>query len=376
MKKIKVLFVAANPLDSDRLKLDEEIRAISSKIRASEHRDLLQLQAVWAVRPDDLLQALNEHRPDIVHFSGHGTASGEIVLLDDNGAAKPVSATAMTALFRTLKDNIHVVVLNACYSRSQAEAITDVIDCSIGMNTAIGDEAAIVFAASFYRALGFGRSLQDAFDQGRTALLLEGIPEADTPELLMNAGLDSSQLFILREDDAPEYQPPIVGRLWLTGSTLSMSGVSNTNPARSFSVRAHPLDEPPIKLQFDVTNPNKLDLKIDRFFIDVIDFANVEINKVWIWLGAGMPIRKFECTIMPEIGRYECVKISEGFEYIRLSNGEMESFGIEIRTGTEGLYRLRLSMEYSIGEVSQQIELDDKVEEIGFFHKDKHSIER
>ena len=45
----------------------------------------------------------------------------------------------------------------------------------------IGDDAAITFAASFYRAIGFGRTIQEAFDQGRTALMLEGIPEERTP---------------------------------------------------------------------------------------------------------------------------------------------------------------------------------------------------
>src|SRR5690348_11295843 len=56
--------------------------------------------------------------------------------------------------------------LNACYTRVQAEAISDVIDYVIGMNATIGDKAASAFAASFYRAIGFGRSVKDSFDQG------------------------------------------------------------------------------------------------------------------------------------------------------------------------------------------------------------------
>ena len=85
-------------------------------------------------------------------------------------------------------------MLNACYSRPQAEALAETIDCSIGMNQPIGDEAAIVFAASFYRALGFGRSVQEAFELGKAALLLEGIPEDKTPELLTRAGVDASAM--------------------------------------------------------------------------------------------------------------------------------------------------------------------------------------
>jgi CHAT domain-containing protein len=125
---IKILFLASNPDNTSALKLDEEMRSITNKIRASDYRDVLALTSLWAVRPDDLLQALNEHKPQIVHFSGHGSSEGEIVLMDDNRNVKPVSTAALKMLFTTLKDNIRVVILNACYSRTQAEAITGVID--------------------------------------------------------------------------------------------------------------------------------------------------------------------------------------------------------------------------------------------------------
>lgn len=197
MNKIKALFLAANPGDTEKLALDVEIREITSKIRAADFRDSIDLISVWAVRPDDLLQMLNQHKPQIVHLSGHGSDAGEIILTDNNGVSKPVSSRAIKALFTTLKDNIRVVLLNACFSRPQAEAITEVIDCAIGMNKSIGDEAAITFAASFYRAIGFGRSIQEAFDQGIAALLLEGIPEDNTPELLARNGVNPSQVVLI-----------------------------------------------------------------------------------------------------------------------------------------------------------------------------------
>jgi hypothetical protein len=182
---MKTLFLAANPIGTQQLALDEEIREITNKIRLSDARDVLELVSVWAVRPDDLLQYLNQYKPQIVHFSGHGSDAGEIILVDNNGNSKPVSPQALKALFSTLRDNIQIVVLNACYSRIQGKAISEVIDYVVGMNSAIGDKAAIVFAASFYRALGFDRTVKEAFDQAIAALLLEGIPEEGTPELLV-----------------------------------------------------------------------------------------------------------------------------------------------------------------------------------------------
>jgi hypothetical protein len=193
-RKITILFLASNPDNTPTLKLDEEIRAITEKIHSSEFRDNLELVPLGAVRPDDLLRALNEHQPQILHFSGHGSPNGEILLMDDDRRMKPVSTPALKALSITMKDNIRLIMLNACFSHVQAEALSEVIDCVIGMRKEIGDDAAITFAASFYQAIGFGRSVRQSFDQGIAALLLEGIPEAETPELLVRSGFDPSTL--------------------------------------------------------------------------------------------------------------------------------------------------------------------------------------
>ena len=222
MDKIKVLFLSANPVATPKLQLDEEIRQIGIKLRASEYRDAFEFIPRFAARPDDLLQALQEHKPQIVHFSGHGTQgrpisgpptsplpsgrdlipqdsgqAGQLIFMGDRGQPQPVSQEALVHLFRILRDNVRVVVFNACYSLPLAEALAETIDCSIGMNQPIGDEAAIVFAASFYRALGFGRSVREAFELGKAALLLEGIPEDKTPELLTRQGVDDTRLILI-----------------------------------------------------------------------------------------------------------------------------------------------------------------------------------
>jgi len=197
---IKVLFMASNPIDQTQLRLDEEIRAITEKIRASEHRDSVQLISRWAARPYDLLQALNEHKPHIVHFSGHGSNNDELVFQSDDGGTKLVSKEAIVATMSTLSDNIRVVIFNACFSYAQAEAVTQHIDVAIGMKDTIRDDAAKVFAAQFYAAIGFGRSIKQAFDQGVAALLLEGIPEADIPALFMREDVEAEEIILVRPE--------------------------------------------------------------------------------------------------------------------------------------------------------------------------------
>lgn len=196
-EKVKVLFLGANPRTTAPLALDEEIRAITEKIRLATGRELIQVVQALAVRPNDLLQQLLQHRPHVIHFSGHGNEAGEIVLVNDQGQTQPVSAEALKDLFTTLKDNIRLVFLNACYTHTQSEAIAEVIDFVISMGTAISDQAARVFAAAFYQGLAFHRSVQESFALGRIALQLERIPEKDTPQLLVRAGMDATAVVLV-----------------------------------------------------------------------------------------------------------------------------------------------------------------------------------
>ena len=169
---IKVLLLSANPIDAP-LSIDEEFRAIDAKIRASEHRDHVHLIKHGAVRLEDLPGLLMRYQPHVVHFSGHG-AAGAIELTSADGHSHMVQPETLANILRALKDNVRVVLLNACQSAPQAEAIVSVIDCAVGMSDEIDDSAAIAFAAAFYEALGYGRSVQTAFDLGLVQLTAAG----------------------------------------------------------------------------------------------------------------------------------------------------------------------------------------------------------
>lgn len=196
--KITVLFLAASPVDQAQLRLDEEVRAVTEKIRAAEHRDSVELESRWALRTSDLMQHLNEHQPHIVHFSGHGSDQDELAFHKEDGTTKLVTKEAISAAIAAAADNIELIVFNACYSRGQAEAVTQHIDAAIGMTAAIGDEGARVFSAQLYSALSFGKSVRRAFEQARAQLLLEGIHEEDTPELFTREGLDPDEIVLVR----------------------------------------------------------------------------------------------------------------------------------------------------------------------------------
>jgi HEAT repeat protein len=194
-KAIKILLLSANPTGTSTLKLDEETREIMAKIRASEHRDLFRIVIAGAVRPADLLQAMNEHQPHVVQFSGHGGEHGEgILICDESGNSKAINGESLAALFESTQKNVQVVVLNACYSQPQAQAVAAVVPCVIGLKDTIGDRAA--FASSFYSALGFGHSVEIAFKQGLARLKLEGIPPRHIPNLITRTGVKASEIVL------------------------------------------------------------------------------------------------------------------------------------------------------------------------------------
>jgi CHAT domain-containing protein len=195
-RPIRILFLAANPVDTEALRLDEEMRAIDGALREAEFRDRFEVRQQWAVRIGDLQEALLRHRPDIVHFSGHGTNASEIVLASPTGAAQPVPSAALERLFAVLADDIRCVVLNACYSEPQAEAIARHIDCVVGMTQAVGDDAAIEFATGFYRALAYGRSVQTAFELGANQIALQGLPDEATPHLVATKANAADVVFV------------------------------------------------------------------------------------------------------------------------------------------------------------------------------------
>ena len=178
-----VLILAANPKNTSRLRLGQEVREIDSGLQRARRRDEFVLKQVWAVRRRDFRRAMLDLKPNIVHFCGHGSGNEGIAFEDENGLAKFISAEALSSFFELFADTVECVVLNACYSEVQAKAIAEHIPYVIGMNKAIGDAAAIEFSVAFYDALGAGESIEFAYKLACNAIQISGSPEHLTPVL-------------------------------------------------------------------------------------------------------------------------------------------------------------------------------------------------
>jgi TPR repeat protein len=210
MSKVKVLFFAADPLSAEgrqpRLRLDTEAQKIDQEVIAALHRDNVDFKTCWATRIEDLRQGLNREKPDIVHFSGHGGGEGLVLVASGGRAPHRVGAEALKQFFAAYRGQIQVVVLNACHSRPQAEAIAEAVGCAIGTPSKISDDAAVAFSAAFYSSIAFGKSVQTAFDQARATLHMEDFAEHEWPVLVHRDDVDPSQLFLIPAESTPAIQ--------------------------------------------------------------------------------------------------------------------------------------------------------------------------
>jgi hypothetical protein len=184
-----ILILSANPRDTDPLQLDREVREIDTRLRLSKMRDQFEIKQRWAVQIEDVRQAFLDLEPQIVHFCGHGAGTDGLIVENATRKSRLVPTEAWGKLFQFFESKIECVLLNACYSEIQAKAISQYVPYVMGMNHAVGDRAAILFAAGFYEALGSSRSYEDAYRFGCVALATEGIPENLSPVLMKNASL-------------------------------------------------------------------------------------------------------------------------------------------------------------------------------------------
>ena len=177
------------------------MRAIQAELERSGYRGWFKLETRWAAQPLDLLRELRRLKPTVVHFSGHGGPSPVgtgatsrdvsagagpydnelqrgLFFQGPDGRAQVVTAQALDEAFSAAGSSVKLVVLSACYSDMQAEALRAHVDCVVGMSGSIVDDAARNFAIGFYGGLGECESIAAAFRQGYAAISLEGCATA------------------------------------------------------------------------------------------------------------------------------------------------------------------------------------------------------
>jgi TPR repeat protein len=202
MRKVKILFFAADPIlgrpDGVPLELLEELRQIQEHVSRARYGHRLHLEPHGAARADDLLEFLEHMDARVVHFSGHGGHQGLGLVAPDGSSVQHVNAAALRRVFREYRGAVRLVILSACSSKAEAQAVADIVGCAIGTSSTISDEAAITFNSRFYRAIANGYSVERAFEHARTVLHVYNVPEPEYPELFVRNGADPADLVLVK----------------------------------------------------------------------------------------------------------------------------------------------------------------------------------
>jgi hypothetical protein len=198
--EVAVLFLAASPEDQPPLRLDKETREIERRVRASDYREAIYFETRMARQLPDLIQDLNEVKPAVVHFSGHGSEA-ELFFEDEDGNSHTLDNEMLGKLLSAAPAGIRLAIFNSCESATQAQVAVRHVDVAIGMNTTIGDTDAKVFAGQFYNSLGFGLSVAEAFAQATLQIEMEGSAQgAATPELFCAEGIDPGVIALVNPE--------------------------------------------------------------------------------------------------------------------------------------------------------------------------------
>ncbi len=200
-RAINVLFAMATPAGQHPLRLDAEAKKVLEHVRRSNFRDKINIIQSPAVDTDSLQQGLNDHRPAIVHFSGHG--GNGALWMDDGRVSNSVGSGLSFEIFAKVIGATDtppkVVVLNACHSHGASDALIEAGALAvIAMSDSISDEAATTFSTKFYAGIASDQSLAASFAQAKVALEATGlVAEADTPIMQIRDGLDAAKMRLL-----------------------------------------------------------------------------------------------------------------------------------------------------------------------------------
>jgi hypothetical protein len=168
-----ILFVAASPVDLVDLQPRKEffllLHALADELDQTNKSDDYLIVPVFQSKVTDLTRAIQFFNPHYIHFVGHGSRSDGLYFENERGEAEPIPVQAIAQFFDLANKNIEAVILNACYSQHQADAIKKAEPTIqlIATTQQIRNEDALNFSRVFYQSLFSDKDITQAFEQGK-----------------------------------------------------------------------------------------------------------------------------------------------------------------------------------------------------------------
>ncbi len=162
----QILFIPSCPLGKEVLNLKGEILELEKILK-----NTTACMDVCAPHRAAIEKAMEEKMYQCIHFSGHCTENGEILLEDRVGREKKCSVEDFIKLVTRGNRTIQIVMLMCCHSQKVAQELCNQgMDYVIGTKRRISDEGALCFSTDFYTSLSKGESVSLAFDKAKSHL--------------------------------------------------------------------------------------------------------------------------------------------------------------------------------------------------------------
>ncbi len=182
--KKKILFLAANPLNTGRLQLDFETKEFKTELALGPAKDQFELLYELALDKSSFLR-IKGKQPFILHFSGHGDKTG-ICIQDGQNQIKMIPNEILGPFFKSLSGITELVLLNSCLSSVQAAIIAEFIPYVVGTKEKILDPLAIAFSSGLYNGLSEGLGFREAIELGRWSVGIEDAAAMESYEAWEN----------------------------------------------------------------------------------------------------------------------------------------------------------------------------------------------
>jgi len=137
----------------------KELEEIRGKIDSTIQQRILFVDK-YPVKTSEFIDVLVEVSPNILHFSG-------AVLLatpSENFDHTLSDSFYLTQSLEKVSKKVDCIILSSCFSPALAKALAHHVSCVIGTSPEVPPETTIEFDHLFYKYLGRGRSLGEAYD--------------------------------------------------------------------------------------------------------------------------------------------------------------------------------------------------------------------
>lgn len=193
--KIKILFVASNPIDTGKLELEKEYLEIRRIF--NNKRNQFEVIELFNATLDEFFNTVRIEKPDVLHISAPAN-NDYFTFHRPDQTSRLVPYPFLASAFLLFQPHVKCVFINTWCSPIFLKKISTSLHCAIGCPSMVMDDVSIWFSSSFYTSLAQGNSYEEAFKMG-IEILKQQSKDGNIPFVMFKDGMSNSS-----DDKTPE----------------------------------------------------------------------------------------------------------------------------------------------------------------------------